>query len=259
MSMPFYVAPEQVMKDRADYARKGIARGRGLVALTYEDGVVIVAETASTTLRKISEIYDRIAFAGVGKYNEFDQLRVAGVRAADIKGYQYSRDDVDARSLANQYAQILGQIFTHEMKPMEVEILVAEVGTEPDEDVMFHILYDGTVFDEHRVSVLGGDADTVQRRVEEALRDRDRMPLAESVQLATRALAGPDRTLTASELEVAVLARGNGRRHFRRIEGPELEAMLAPPAAPSDGNGTAGNGGNGGPDGPGQLPPPGAA
>ena len=129
MSMPFYVAPEQVMKDRADYARKGIARGRALVAVRYDDGIAIVAENPSKTLRKISEIYDRIAFAGVGKYNEFDQLRVAGVRAADLKGFQYSRDDVDARSLANQYAQILGQIFTHEMKPMEVEILVAEVGS----------------------------------------------------------------------------------------------------------------------------------
>ena len=128
MNMPFYVAPEQVMKDRADYARKGIARGRALVAVRYADGIAIVAENSSETLRKVSEIYDRIAFAGVGKYNEFDQLRVAGVRAADLKGFQYSRDDVDARSLANQYAQILGQIFTHEMKPMEVEILVAEVG-----------------------------------------------------------------------------------------------------------------------------------
>jgi proteasome alpha subunit len=225
MSMPFYVAPEQVMKDRADYARKGIARGRGLVALTYEDGVVIVAETASNTLRKISEIYDRIAFAGVGKYNEFDQLRVAGVRAADIKGYQYSRDDVDARSLANQYAQILGQVFTHEMKPMEVEILVAEVGTSPEDDVMFHILYDGTVFDEHAVSVLGGDADTVEARVEEGRRDG--MSLREAVKLATSSLAGADRTLSAAELEVAVLARGNGRRHFRRIEGAELDSLLA--------------------------------
>ena len=124
----FYVPPEQAMKDRADYARKGIARGRSLVGLVYDDGIVIAAENPSNTLRKVSEIYDRIAFAGVGRYNEFDQLRVAGVRAADIKGYQYSRDDVDARSLANQYAQILGQIFTHEFKPMEVEILVAEVG-----------------------------------------------------------------------------------------------------------------------------------
>ena len=161
MSMPFYVAPEQVMKDRADYARKGIARGRSLVALAYDDGIVIVAENPRNTLRKVSEIYDRIAFAGVGKYNEFDQLRIAGVRAADLKGYQYSRDDVDARSLANQYAQILGQVFTHEMKPMEVEILVAEVGVAPAGDLMFHILYDGTVIDEHSFSVLGGEADTV--------------------------------------------------------------------------------------------------
>src|SRR6476620_1157074 len=134
MSMPFYVAPEQVMKDRADYARKGIARGRAMVALLYDDGIALVAENTSSTLRKISEIYDRIAFAGVGKYNEFDQLRIAGIRAADLKGYSYSREDVDARSLANQYASILGQVFTHEMKPMEVEILVAEVGAERADD-----------------------------------------------------------------------------------------------------------------------------
>src|SRR5215468_3723379 len=131
MSMPFYVPPEQAMKDRADFARKGIARGRSLVAVVYDDGIAITAENPSNTLRKVSEIYDRIAFAGVGRYNEFDQLRVDGVRAADLKGYQFSRDDVDARSLANQYAQILGQIFTHEFKPMEVDLLVAEVGAHP--------------------------------------------------------------------------------------------------------------------------------
>src|SRR3954453_13067532 len=161
MSMPFYVPPEQAMKDRADYARKGIARGRSLVGLVYDDGIVIAAENPSSNLRKVSEIYDRIAFAGVGRYNEFDQLRVSGVRAADLKGYQFSRDDVDARSLANQYAQILGNIFTHEMKPMEVEILVAEVGEHPGDDQLFHILYDGTVMDEDRFSVLGGEAEAI--------------------------------------------------------------------------------------------------
>ena len=128
MSMPYYVAPEQVMKDRAEYAQKGIARGRSLVATTYDEGIVIVAENPSRSLHKISEIYDRIAFGGVGKYNEYDQLRVAGVRHADTKGYAYSREDVDARSLANLYAQYLGNVFTHEMKPLEVEILVAELG-----------------------------------------------------------------------------------------------------------------------------------
>jgi proteasome alpha subunit len=227
--MNFYVPPEQIMKDRADYARKGIARGRGLVALAYDDGIAIVAENASNTLRKVSEIYDRIAFAGVGKYNEFDSLRVAGVRAADLKGYQYSRDDVDARGLANQYAQILGQIFTHELKPLEVEILVAEVG-EPsggEDDVMFHILYDGTVMDERNVSVLGGDADTVEDRVEAGFRPG--LSLDEAVKLAASALAGPERTLSADELEAAVLARSNGRRCFRRLQDDELASLLSQP------------------------------
>src|SRR5680860_1489957 len=149
MTMPFYVSPEQVMKDRADYARKGIARGRSLVAIEAAEGIVIVAANPSRTLHKISEIYDRIAFAGVGKYNEFQMLRVAGVRHADLKGFSYAREDVNAQSLANAYAQSLGQVFTHEMKPYEVEILVAQVGGQgADDDELFHILYDGTVMDE---------------------------------------------------------------------------------------------------------------
>jgi proteasome alpha subunit len=148
MSMPFYVPPEQMMKEKADFARKGIARGRALIALQYQEGIVLVAENPSSNLRKISEIYDRIAFAGVGKYNEFDQLRQAGVRAADLTGYQYSRRDVQGRGLANQYAQIMGQAFTHESKPLEVEILIAEVGYDATQDRLFHITYDGTVIDE---------------------------------------------------------------------------------------------------------------
>jgi proteasome alpha subunit len=225
VSMPFYVAPEQVMKDRADYARKGIARGRALVALRYVDGIAIVAENSSETLRKVSEIYDRIAFAGVGRYNEFDQLRVAGVRAADLKGFQYSRDDVDARSLANQYAQILGQIFTHEMKPLEVEILVAEVGQTPEGDQMFHIQYDGTVFDHKDYTVLGGDADAILGRLTESfVAGRD---LQAAVRAGVAALAGPDRELPAGDLEVALLARGNGRRCFQRLDDDRVVALLA--------------------------------
>lgn len=238
MNMPFYVAPEQVMKDRADYARKGIARGRAMVALTYGDGIALVAENPSDTLRKLAEIYDRIAFGGVGRYNEFDQLRVAGIRAADLKGYQYSRDDVDARSLANQYSQILGQIFTHEMKPLEVEILVAEVGYEPSGDQLFHILYDGQVHDEKRYSVLGGDADAIDGRMNESFADG--LPVDEAVRVARAALAG-DRQLTATDLEVAVLSRSNGRRCFHRMVEAEVAAMLgeapsqaAPPPAPHE-------------------------
>jgi len=228
MSMPFYVAPEQVMKDRADYARKGIARGRALVAVRYADGLAMVAENSSSTLRKISEIYDRIAFAGVGRYNEFDQLRVAGVRAADLKGYQYSRDDVDARSLANQYAQILGQIFTHEMKPMEVEILVAEVGATPAGDQLFHINYDGTVVDERDRTVLGGDTAAIAARLDESLADADfdALTLDAAVGAGVAALAGSDRTIPVEELEVAVLARGEARRCFRRLTDADVAALI---------------------------------
>jgi proteasome alpha subunit len=225
MSMPFYVAPEQVMKDRADYARKGIARGRSLAAVQYDDGILICAENQSNTLRKVSEIYDRIAFAGVGRYNEFDQLRIAGVRHADLKGYQYSREDVDARSLANQYAQMLGQIFTHEMKPLEVEILVAEVGNTTEDDQLFHIQYDGTVGDESGFTVLGGEAEAINDRLESAWQEG--LGLGAALHAAVGALAGPDRTLVGDDLEAAVLSRSTDRRRaFRRLEGEELAGLL---------------------------------
>ena len=224
MSMPFYVAPEQMMKDRADYARKGIARGRALVALQYVDGIVLVAENPSNTLRKISEIYDRIAFAGVGKYNEFDQLRVSGVRAADLKGYQFSRLDVDARGLANQYAQILGQTFTHEMKPLEVEILVAEVGLTPEQDQLFHIMYDGTVIDEHQFTVLGGDMETIRGRMAELFVAGSN--LQDAVKFAHQALSTTDLPINSSELEVAVLTRSSTRRCFSRLSEATITQYL---------------------------------
>ncbi|MEY3482218.1 MAG: proteasome alpha-type subunit [Actinomycetota bacterium] len=225
MSMPFYVSPEQMMKDRADYARKGIARGRALVALQTPSCIVIVAENPSTTLRKVSEIYDRIAFAGVGKYNEFDQLRVAGVRAAELRGYQYSRNDVDARSLANQYAQVLGDVFsTSGPKPLEVELLVAEVGDTPEHDRLFHILYDGTLLDEKRFCVLGGDAEGISKRLESTYKSD--LDLAAAIKVAVAALTGPDRTVAAADLEIATLVRNGRRRSFTRINDEAVATAL---------------------------------
>ena len=223
MTMPFYVAPEQVMKDRAEYAQKGIARGRALAATTYDEGIAIVAENPSRSLHKISEIYDRIAFGGVGKYNEYDQLRVAGVRHADTKGYAFSREDVDARSLANLYAQYLGNVFTHEMKPLEVEILVAELGDQDNQ--LYHIAYEGTITDEDRYAVLGGDAETIAERMGNAWQAE--WDLSAALKAATAALAGPDRSLAAGDLEVALLSRANGRRAFRRVQNGELAQLLA--------------------------------
>jgi proteasome alpha subunit len=226
MTMPFYVSPEQVMKDRADYARKGIARGRSLIALEAADGIVIVAENPSRTLYKISEVYDRIAFAGVGKYNEFELLRIAGVRNADLKGYSYSREDVNARSLANAYAQTLGQVFTHEMKPYEVEILVAQVGVRPEDDELFHILYDGTVMDEEGHTVLGGEAERIADMIE--ARYQPGLTATDAIKLGASVLGESDGApLSPGQLEVAVLEREAAARAFRRIKGDELGRVLA--------------------------------
>ncbi len=252
MTMPFYVSPEQLIADKAKFARTNIARGRALVAMQYEGGILLAAENPSATLRKISEIYDRIGFAGVGKYNEYDQLRQAGVRYADVEGYRYSREDVHAKSLANAYAQILGQTFTHDMKPMEVEILVAEVGYEPGDDELYHVLYDGVIVDEEQFTVLPGDNEAVAERLKNDFRTG--LSLVDALRVAMKALAGPDRELAATDMEGALLERGARRRAFRRLEKAELAEVLgsgtrpaspdageeAPPASEETGDGAGG-------------------
>src|SRR6201988_1998690 len=172
MPLPYYVSPEQMMKDKAEYARKGISRGRAIVTIEYRDGILLVAENPSTLLHKISEIYDRIAFAGVGKYNEFENMRVAGVRHADIKGYSYSRGDVSAKGLANAYSQALGNIFTQDIKPFEVEVLVVEVADgDHSKNEIYHILYDGTIADEKNYAAMGGQADEIRRFLKDNYRE----------------------------------------------------------------------------------------
>ncbi len=224
--MPFYVAPEQVMKDKADYARKGIARGRSLVGLVYAEGILLAAENPSRTLHKISEIYDRIAFAGVGKYSEFEDLRIAGIRLADLRGYSYGREDVKARDLANAYSQALSTIFTQQMKPYEVEILVGEVNGEVEGTSIYHVLFDGSVTDEHGFVAIGGHAEDLT----EALKQRyaPGWDLATAVRTAVEALGAPEsRTIEASQIEAGSLDRTRPqRRKFRRLADSEIAGFL---------------------------------
>ena len=224
MSMPFYVSPEQLMKDKADYARKGIARGRSVVVMQYDRGIVFVAENPQS-LRKISEIYDRIAFAAVGMYYEFENLRVAGIRYADLRGYSYDRRDVTARGLANAYAQTLGTVFTQEPKPYEIELCVAEVGRTAEQDQIYRLTYDGSVSDQHGFMVMGGASSQAEERLRGSWKPG--LSLADALALAVGTLAvdpagGEPRRLLPTQLEVAVLDRQRPRRTFRRIVGPLL-------------------------------------
>lgn len=231
MTMPFYVSPEQLMKDRADYARKGIARGRSVVVVQYDEGVAFATENPSRALHKVSEIYDKIAFGAVGKYNEFENLRVAGVRYADLRGYSYDRVDVTARGLANAYAQTLGTVFTTESKPLEVELVVVEVGADPSADQIYRLSYDGSVADERGWVVMGGQAERLGAVLSEGWREG--MALPEALALAVAVLGAPtedggsQRTIGAAALEVAVLDRTRPRRAFRRLTGSALDDVLA--------------------------------
>ena len=231
MPMPFYQPVEQLMKERSDYARKGIARGKPVVALEYADGIVFVADNPSTHLYKISEIYDRIAFAAVGKYSEFENLRIAGVRLADLRGFSYDREDVTAKSIANAYSQGLANIFTQEMKPYEVELLVAQVGERPEDTELFHILYDGSVTDQDGFVAMGGESEMLAERLNSGYSPG--MSLADAVRLASDTLAsqndtddGDEGAMTAGRLEVAVLDRTRTRRKFRRLADEELAGLL---------------------------------
>jgi proteasome alpha subunit len=233
MTMPFYASAEQIMRDRSEYARKGIARGRGVVVLSYAGGILFVAENPSRSLHKVGEIYDRIGFAAVGRYSEYENLRVAGVRIADTRGYLYDRLDVTGRALANAYAQALNGIFTESQKPFEVELCVAEVGESSEEDQLYRLTFDGSVVDEPGYVVMGGQTEGINTQVSEAY-DRD-ASLADALRLAVTALGsvggegGKARELTATQLEVAVLDRARPTRKFKRIVGAALSALL--PAA----------------------------
>ncbi|MBW4717689.1 proteasome subunit alpha [Saccharothrix obliqua] len=238
MTMPLYASPEQILRDRSEYARKGIARGRSVVVLRYADGVLFVAENPSSTLHKVSEIYDRIGFAAVGRYSEFENLRQAGIRFADIRGYQNDPRDVTGRSLANVYAQTLGSVFSEQIKPLEVEICVAEVGRTPEHDTLYRLTYDGSIVEEPQYVVMGGQADATAAALKDAYTEG--LPLAEAVRVAVKALSagststgnGKPDLLDQAKLEVAVLERDRPHRAFRRILGTALTPLLAvsPPA-----------------------------
>lgn len=219
MAMPYYVSPEQMMQDKAEYAKKGISRGRSIVAMEYDNGILLLADNPSS-LNKISEIYDKIAFAGAGKYSEFENLRKAGIRHADMKGYLYSREDVTAKSLANAYSQSLGTIFSQELKPLEVEILVIEVGATTEENEIYRISFDGSIFDEKGFTAVGGKAETLAQALKSVY---ELVSLKEALQLCIRAMEeGNTQKVDLGGLEVAVLDRTRIGRKFRRIPPKEL-------------------------------------
>ncbi|HXF57696.1 MAG TPA: proteasome subunit alpha [Actinomycetota bacterium] len=220
-----YVSPEQLTRDRSEYARKGIAKGRSVAAVEYADGILFVAENPSGTLYKISELYDRIAFAGVGRYSEFESLRIAGVQLADLRGYAYGREDVTAKMIANAYAQALANIFTTQMKPYEVEILVGEVGDRPEQNQLFHVLFDGSVTDEKGVVAMGGRSEELTEQLRQGYREG--MSLDEALRLAVRAMSSVEqRPIDAPNVEAAVLDRTRPRRKFRRLTDPEVAEIL---------------------------------
>jgi proteasome alpha subunit len=245
MTLPYYASPEQLMRDRSEYARKGISRGRSVAVLTYADGVLFIAENPSSTLHKVGEIYDRIGFAAVGRYSEFESLRVAGVRLADVRGYSYNRRDVTGRVIANAYAQTLGAIFSEQMKPYEVELCVAEVGDSPEADQLYRLTFDGSVVDEPDFMVMGGQADAVSGQLKEAFRPG--LALREALMVGVKALSatspamsgngnGSGGLLPAEQLEVAVLDRRRPKRAFRRVVGAALRGLLS-----GDGDGGGGD------------------
>jgi proteasome alpha subunit len=224
--MPVYVPPEQLIKDRAEFARKGISRGRPIVAMEYADGVVLMGENPSSTLHKIAEIYDRVAFAGVGRFNEFETLRVAGIRYADLKGYSYGRADVTAKGLANAYASTMGQIFTHEVKPYEAEVLVVEVGDEVGETALYRVQFDGTLRHETSFGAIGGNDESLMERLEAGYEAS--MSLSVAIALAAQTIEGvEEREVATGDWEAAVLDRNLERRQFHRLSTDEVAAARA--------------------------------
>ena len=228
MPMPYYVSPEQMMQDKAEYARKGIAKGRSIIAMEYADGVLLAADNPSASLHKISEIYDNIAFAGAGKYSEFENLRKAGIRHADLKGFMYSREDVTGRSLANGYSQSLGTVFSQEMKPLEVEILVVQAGLNSHPNEIYRISFDGSITDEKNVAVIGGKSEAVLTALKDKIQTQT-PTLDAALRVCVTALEQTaNQKLQPEGLEVAVLDRTRTGRKFRRLSVGDVRRILTP-------------------------------
>jgi len=226
MAMPFYVSPEQMMQDRAEYAKKGIAKGRSIIAMEYDQGVLFVGDNPSASLFKISEIYDSIAFSGAGRYSEFENLRKAGIQHADMKGMMYSREDVTARSLANGYSQMLGTIFSQEMKPYEVELLLAQVGETPEENELYRITFDGSIIDERNFTAIGGRSEAILTFLRKETLETS-PSLNTALQLCQQAFEkGSDPKSSLEGLEVALLDRTRPGRKFRRVTTSEASKLL---------------------------------
>jgi len=263
MTMPYYASAEQVMRDRSEYARKGISRGRSVAVLTYDDGVLFIAENPSSTLHKVSELYDRVGFAAVGRYSEFESLRVAGIRLADVRGYSYNRRDVTGRVIANAYAQTLGEVFTQQMKPFEVELCGAEVGETPESDQLYRLTFDGSIVDEPDFGVMGGQADAVTSHLRQHFTAG--RGLAEALKVGVQALsavspvtaANGGGQLPAEQREVAVLDRRRPKRAFRRVVGAALHSLLADQPVPEETGSPAGAAATHAPSAPAPGTPPG--
>lgn len=229
MTFPYYVSPEQLMQDKAEYAKKGIAKGRSIIAMEYHDGVLFVADNPSSSLFKISEIYDNIAFSGAGKYSEFENLRKAGIQHADLKGFMYSREDVTARSLANGYSQTLGNIFSQEIKPFEVEILLAQVGEQSGEDELYRIAFDGTIFHERLFVAIGGRSEAILSALQKtSVGSEQQLNLETALSHCISALEfGNDQPVSVDGLEIALLDRSQPGRKFRRVSRSDREDILS--------------------------------
>ena len=164
MPLPYYVSPEQMMKDKAEYARKGIARGRSIVTLEYQRGHPAGGreplQPPAQGLRDLRP--DRLR--GVGKYNEFENLRIAGIRHADVKGYSYSRGDVDGQGAGQRLLPGAGQ----HLHPGHQALRGRGAGGRGGDDngsksEIYHILYDGTIEDEKNYAAMGGQAEEIRR------------------------------------------------------------------------------------------------
>jgi proteasome alpha subunit len=234
MPTPYYVSPEQIMQEKEDFARKGIEKAKEVIALEYQDGIVMVAENPLATVFKISEIYDRITLAATGLYPDYEALRVAGIQAAEVKGFTYNREDVTAKWLTNVYSQHIGAIHRQaDAKPLEIELLLCEIREDASSsNRIYHLSFDGTFWEDNRYAVIGGRAEKITANLEdkytEGLDLNGAVKLAVKVFETLEAEVGNEHPyeITADTIEAAVLDETRNRRKFRRLLPDELNEIL---------------------------------
>ncbi len=180
---------QQTLRQKADYVLDRLREGSPVVGISAQEGVLLC--TVRRSQRKIFEIYDRLAFAGLGNPSDLEAVRQLAVDFAHAEGFQRSPQDVSIQRVVGfAVSPALKRHFSDPLRlPLVLCGLFAQVGDASGDDLFYILNYDGEFsLVKHYAAVAG--AAHVAERMKEALGDLKKPPTYEAaLEAAIRAWA----------------------------------------------------------------------